>query len=57
MKHITGIIAAALLVAGCVQQMENPEENESPVFTASFENAATKTYLDSGHKLLWTAEL
>ena len=56
MKHITGIIAAALLVAGCVQQMEQPEENESPVFTASFENAATKTYLDSGHKLLWTAD-
>lgn len=56
MKHITGIIAAALLLAGCVQQMENPEENESPVFTASFENAATKTYLDSGHNLLWTAD-
>ena len=56
MKHIAGIFAAALLVAGCVQQMEQPKEHQSPVFTASFENAATKTYLDSGHKLLWTAD-
>ena len=58
MKKIFGIIAAALLVAGCMleEQMKPTGNGESPVFTASFEDDVTKTYLDSGHKLLWTSD-
>ena len=56
MKNINVIIAAVFMLAGCTQQLEQPEDMQAPIFTASFEDAPMKTYLDSGHKLLWTAD-
>ncbi len=45
-------------MTGCIQQDlgDGINKGESPVFTASFVDASTRTFLDSSHRLLWSSE-
>ena len=51
-------LCAAFLMAGCQRIEEDNRCLDEKVFHASFETPGveTKTYLDSDHKLLWTAD-
>ena len=46
----------AILVSGCSQDelMKNTPSSKPLIFTASFENNGTRTYLESGQYLRWT---
>ncbi|MBR5864267.1 MAG: leucine-rich repeat protein [Alistipes sp.] len=56
MKKLSLFMATLLAIVGCSHEQDLTPKITPRHFTASFENATTRTYLDDNFKLLWSAD-
>lgn len=58
-NHLLGAFLCALLVSGCNKydvSVTESADNRARIFTATFEQSATRTFVEDGTLLRWTAE-